>query len=462
MTLTPLMSTIEPDNKLKRNQWSWEEVRKHCTRQSCWVVVDGFVYDVTNWLESHPGGAVVLLQTAGFDATDVFNAYHDPGTVMKKMKCFRIGEVANYKPSELSGKFRELSGSIERSPLMRTSLRFYVMSVFWYLLLFISSIYCVISFRENILVGAVLGGIFMATFFQQVAFFGHDLGHMAVTHDREVDLAIGFLFGNILSGVSVGWWKATHNTHHVITNSIESDPDIQHLPFFAVTRDYTASVYSLYHERVLKYDWLAQRLVPLQSKLYYVIMALARFNLYVQSYILLLSPTKELRKRIKTFRIIELAGLLLFATWFVALVCYLPDSTSRIVFVLLSHGLAGILHVQITLSHFSMPVYTQPPLQKDPFVVHQLATSLDIDCPTWMDWFHGGLQFQTAHHLFPRVPRHNLRKLRMLLMEFCKQNNLKYNICGFIEANRKMIKHLASVGRECRERALWDIANMRG
>ena len=42
----------------------------------------------------------------------------------------------------------------------------------------------------------------------------------------------------------------------------------------------------------------------------------------------------------------------------------------------------------------------------------QLNGTMDIDCPAWMDWFHGGLQFQTEHHLFPRWPRHKLRQLR--------------------------------------------------
>lgn len=36
-------------------------------------------------------------------------------------------------------------------------------------------------------------------------------------------------------GISVCWWKRNHNTHHIVCNSIEHDPDIQHLPAIAVT-----------------------------------------------------------------------------------------------------------------------------------------------------------------------------------------------------------------------------------
>ena len=41
------------------------EVAKHNTRESCWVVVNGKVYDVTEYLDEHPGGAQIMLQYGG-------------------------------------------------------------------------------------------------------------------------------------------------------------------------------------------------------------------------------------------------------------------------------------------------------------------------------------------------------------------------------------------------------------
>ena len=48
---------------------SYEEVQRHNTRESCWVVIDGQVYDATSVLLWHPAGAEVILQLAGKDAT---------------------------------------------------------------------------------------------------------------------------------------------------------------------------------------------------------------------------------------------------------------------------------------------------------------------------------------------------------------------------------------------------------
>jgi L-lactate dehydrogenase (cytochrome) len=41
------------------------EVSKHNSRESCWVVITGQVYDVTGFLDDHPGGSSVILRSAG-------------------------------------------------------------------------------------------------------------------------------------------------------------------------------------------------------------------------------------------------------------------------------------------------------------------------------------------------------------------------------------------------------------
>ena len=66
----------------------------------------------------------------------------------------------------------------------------------------------------------------LALFWQQTAFIGHDLGHNAVTQNRELDNLLG-LFVNAGVGIGMSWWKSTHNVHHMVVNTADSDPDIQ-------------------------------------------------------------------------------------------------------------------------------------------------------------------------------------------------------------------------------------------
>ncbi|KAI0175576.1 FMN-dependent dehydrogenase-domain-containing protein [Hypoxylon sp. FL1284] len=65
---------------------SAEEVVKHTTPESCWVVLYGNVYDVTEFLPSHPGGSKIILQLAGRDATEEYDPIHPPGTLEENLK----------------------------------------------------------------------------------------------------------------------------------------------------------------------------------------------------------------------------------------------------------------------------------------------------------------------------------------------------------------------------------------
>ncbi|KAK4929317.1 hypothetical protein LTR66_016166 [Elasticomyces elasticus] len=57
------------------------EVAKHNTRESCWVILYGNVWDVTDFLPNHPGGANIVLKLAGKDATEEYDPVHPPGTL---------------------------------------------------------------------------------------------------------------------------------------------------------------------------------------------------------------------------------------------------------------------------------------------------------------------------------------------------------------------------------------------
>jgi flavocytochrome c len=55
---------------------SLDELRKHNSANDCWVSIGGNVYDLTDFLEEHPGGPESVLEVAGKDATEVFDAIH--------------------------------------------------------------------------------------------------------------------------------------------------------------------------------------------------------------------------------------------------------------------------------------------------------------------------------------------------------------------------------------------------
>ncbi|RHZ56470.1 hypothetical protein CDV55_103624 [Aspergillus turcosus] len=62
------------------------EVAKHNTPDSCWVILYGKVYDVTDFLSEHPGGAKIILKLAGKDATEEYDPIHPPGILEENLK----------------------------------------------------------------------------------------------------------------------------------------------------------------------------------------------------------------------------------------------------------------------------------------------------------------------------------------------------------------------------------------
>jgi L-lactate dehydrogenase (cytochrome) len=63
---------------------SMDEVAKHNTKEDCWVVLYGKAYDLGKFAKVHPGGAKLIFDCAGKDATAVFDPIH-PKDIMDKL-----------------------------------------------------------------------------------------------------------------------------------------------------------------------------------------------------------------------------------------------------------------------------------------------------------------------------------------------------------------------------------------
>jgi len=71
----------------------FEEVAKHNHKGDCWLIISGKVYDVTSFLDDHPGGDEVLTTATGKDATDDFEDVGHSDSAREMMSKYLIGEV---------------------------------------------------------------------------------------------------------------------------------------------------------------------------------------------------------------------------------------------------------------------------------------------------------------------------------------------------------------------------------
>lgn len=79
----------------------WEEVKKHTAEDDCWLVVEGKVYQLEEFLPDHPGGKKAPLIYAGKDATEEFMMLHKPELLEKYAKQYQIGVVSGPDPGLL-------------------------------------------------------------------------------------------------------------------------------------------------------------------------------------------------------------------------------------------------------------------------------------------------------------------------------------------------------------------------
>ena len=80
------------ENGETEKTYTMEEVVKHNSKESCWSVIRGKVYDLTNWINKHPGGADKILRICGKDGTDLFVRQHGGKEKPEKiLEIFKIG-----------------------------------------------------------------------------------------------------------------------------------------------------------------------------------------------------------------------------------------------------------------------------------------------------------------------------------------------------------------------------------
>ncbi len=74
--------------------YTMAQVKANNTAKSCWSVIDGYVYNLANWINSHPGGSGAILFLCGTDGTNAFKAQHENQTrPAVRLDAYRLGPL---------------------------------------------------------------------------------------------------------------------------------------------------------------------------------------------------------------------------------------------------------------------------------------------------------------------------------------------------------------------------------
>lgn len=95
----PIECTLNDEGK-NFKEFTYDEIKKHTKDDDCWIVIHQHVYNVTEFLEDHPGGPLVLKKKGGKDATKQFDEAGHSTAAKEMMADYLIGKL---KPGSMPG-----------------------------------------------------------------------------------------------------------------------------------------------------------------------------------------------------------------------------------------------------------------------------------------------------------------------------------------------------------------------
>ncbi|CAE7252745.1 sld1, partial [Symbiodinium pilosum] len=375
---------------------------------------------------------------AGTDASDQFAAFHRP-RVYARLAQFQIGEVVGteHLPSKATEEYRALRKKLWAEGWFKPRLSYFVCkaAICFSILTFVVSVVCCLT-SAWFLARTILAGMALGVAWQQIAFLAHDADHWGITTPRASSSLnpLSWFLASVLFGISRSMWNEEHSMHHAITLRPQEDPQFNYLPLWLISKK-ELDVAGTH------VGFLTKTLVSVQHFTFLpVSVVIGRFNFYLIS---MLSALKRAvmatSSRELSGGVLDVLGMLTFWTWYVALVSRFDTGVERTLFVLASNWTVGILHIQLVLSHLATETFTAEEERAEQFFAFQLKTSRNIDSSWYDHWFHGGLEFQIEHHLFPQLPRHNLSKVKPMVQDICFRHGIPYRSTSFSGALRDVL-----------------------
>jgi fatty acid desaturase len=271
---------------------------------------------------------------------------------------------------------------------------------------------------------------FLGLVFTQMGFLGHDTSHQQVLRGHRGSRVIGLLVGNLAIGLGHGWWNDKHDAHHANPNHPELDPDV----------GIGALVFCPGQAQDRR--GLARLVTKWQAVLFLPMLLLEGLSLHINS-------LRAVRCRAGRVRWVEVVLLGAHVAAYVGVVLWLLPLGQGLAFMAVHQAVFGLyLGLAFAPNHKGMPMLTE--LESTDHLRAQVLTARNVRPGRVVDAALGGLNYQIEHHLFPSMPRHNLRSARPIVQAFCARREVSYLETGLLRSYGQALSHLHEVGAPLR------------
>ncbi len=253
---------------------------------------------------------------------------------------------------------------------------------------------------------ATLGvAAFLGVMFTQLGFLGHDAGHQQVYRSRRANRLLGLTVGNMLIGLSFGWWVTKHSAHHAHPNQVGRDPDIA--ASMAIFSDEARPQPSGGTDSMTMFGDEARpqssdRSEPASRSgrwLFFPGMLLRSTGLH------LAGISRLFRRRDRAAALESVLIVVHFAAYLTAVVWVLSPLKALSFIVVQQAVFSVYLGCSFAPNHKGMPVIEGDSGMS--FAWRQVVTARNVTAGWGKTFLLGGLNYQIEHHLFPTMPRPN-------------------------------------------------------
>lgn len=325
--------------------------------------------------------------------------------------------------------YADLRDMIKAAGLLTQKPQYYVIRIGMHLLAYISLLALAIGVGHSwwsLLLAPPLAAVNL-----QLNLYVHDVAHNAAFSSRQWSRAYGLFVGTFLNGLGLGWWKQSHNSHHANTWHEDRDPDLLY-PCFALTHKHAERIKPIFRP-ILRYQHL----------LLWPLMSLVGFNKKIRT-------AQWLAQRPQEY--LEISAVVMGRLFHAAILFLLFDPVIGIVFGIVQTAIFGLILAIITATnHWGMPVRSDS-ANKD-FLRDQVIGSRNILGGWLLRYAYAGLDMQIEHHLFPTMPRYNLKKAAAIVQPFCQTRGIPYEAVSLTNALRSVYLDFRRIARSASARA---------
>ena len=328
--------------------------------------------------------------------------------------------------------YLELKRRVTQAGLLERQYLYYAWKIPTVVAMVAVSIAILVIFSSTLWI-QMLNAVFLALTFTNLGFLGHDSGHRQMFKKaRQNDwvlLGVGFL-----TGMTPSWWQDKHNTHHRAPNVIDVDGDIE------------VSLFAFSEEQALTMRGIGRLIVRHQAFLFYPLLTLTALSL------LFGGIAYQIRKERMRYPVMEPVLVVAGLAAYLAVIFFFLGPWHGAAFIAVHRALGGVYMGSVFApNHKGMPMLDED-TEMD-FLHQQVLTARNVQGSPLADFWYGGLNYQIEHHLFPNMPRNNLKKSQVIVRAFCEEKGIAYHHTGVWQSHKEILGFLHDVSRPVRQKS---------